>query len=589
MPTLLIPGFGGEVPRIEPRTLEAHQSARAVNCDLRRGSLRPLRGVRRVAEVSASARTIFKHDIDGWLVWDKDVSVVKSAVIDVIGETPLGHLLITGDRDYPTQRFAGGETYRLGIPRPETAPTVTVKAGAGIGDVSVHGFIAGSGGDMPTKDSQLAPVEGQGVAVAPIVFSSIDGIPPSTEAEKISRSSSYCYTYVQSLQNGVYQQESAPSPPSELVDVKSGDGALVSGFRLPSLSGLNITHIRIYRTVAGNETGEFRFVAEIPVSQAEYMDTAHDKDVPTDVLQTTLWDRIPDDAQGLIKTDNGIYACFRGNELLVSELFIPYAFPESYRLTVEDRIVALGHVDSTIVILTTGRPYLAQGAAPESLQLLHLPIEQPCLSARSVGHLPGGVVYACPDGLMLFTSAEQSLLTSGVFTRDQWQELGPENLVGSVLDGRYIGFFSGTNQGFILDLGRKDVVRVELPGAPVHALYHHVNDDCVYLAVGTDISVFEGGESLPYTWRSKPFFMSALTSMSALRIEGGQNRGNPVTVRLFGPGEMPRQTLHVRDTRTVRIRTARCEKLWSLELSGTAPVYEARMGASVEDLEHGSA
>lgn len=125
------------------------------------------------------------------------------------------------------------------------------------------------------------------------------------------------------------------------------------------------------------------------------MDTAHDKDVPTDVLQTTLWDRIPDDAQGLIKTDNGIYACFRGNELLVSELFIPYAFPESYRLTVEDRIVALGHVDSTIVILTTGRPYLAQGAAPESLQLLHLPIEQPCLSARSVGHLPGGVVYAC--------------------------------------------------------------------------------------------------------------------------------------------------------------------------------------------------
>lgn len=587
MPTLLIPGFGGEVPRIEPRTLEAHQSARAVNCDLRRGSLRPLRGVRRVAEVSASARTIFKHDIDGWLAWDKDVSVVKSAVIDVIGETPLGHLLITGDRDYPTQRFAGGETYRLGIPRPEAAPTVTVKAGAGIGDVSVHGFIAGSGGDMPTKDSQLAPVEGQGVAVAPIVFSSIGGIPPSTEAEKISRSSSYCYTYVQSLQNGVYQQESAPSPPSELVDVKSGDGALVSGFRLPSLSGLNITHIRIYRTVAGNETGEFRFVAEIPVSQAEYMDTAHDKDVPTDVLQTTLWDRIPDDAQGLIKTDNGIYACFRGNELLVSELFIPYAFPESYRLTVEDRIVALGHVDSTIVILTTGRPYLAQGAAPESLQLLHLPIEQPCLSARSVGHLPGGVVYACPDGLMLFTSAEQSLLTSGVFTRDQWQELGPENLVGSVLDGRYIGFFSGTSQGFILDLGRKDVVRVELPGAPVHALYHHVNDDCVYLAVGTDISVFEGGESLPYTWRSKPFFMSALTSMSALRIEGGQNRGNPVTVRLFGPGETPRQTLHVRDTRTVRIRTARCEKLWSLELSGIAPVYEARMGSSVEDLEHG--
>lgn len=93
---------------------------------------------------------------------------------------------------------------------------------------------------MPTKDSQLAPVEGQGVAVAPIVFSSIDGIPPSTEAEKISRSSSYCYTYVQSLQNGVYQQESAPSLPSELVDVKSGDGG--SRQRVPPAFAFGAEH-----------------------------------------------------------------------------------------------------------------------------------------------------------------------------------------------------------------------------------------------------------------------------------------------------------------------------------------------------------
>lgn len=118
---------------------------------------------------------------------------------------------------------------------------------------------------------------------------------------------------------------------------------------------------------------------------------------------------------------------------------------------------------------------------------------------------------------------------------------------------------------------------------------HHVNDDCIYLAAGTDISVFEGGEPLPYTWRSKPFFTSAFTTMSALRIEGEQSKVDPVTVRLFGPSETPRQTLRVCDTRTVRVRTTRGEKLWALELSGTAPVYEARMGASVEDLEHGSA
>lgn len=589
MPTIVIPGFSGEVPRAEPRLLEAHQAARAVNGDLRRGSLRPLRGVRRVGGVSASARTIFRHDADGWLAWDRDVSVVKSAVIDVIGERPLGHLLITGDRDYPTQRFAGGATYRLGIPRPGTAPAVSVKVGAGTGTVAVHGFAASGGGDMPSAAGEgLSPLEAEsGLSLAPLALSELEGVPK--EEEEVSRSTSYCYTYVQSMEGGVYKPESAPSPPSAFVDVRPGDGVEVSGFSVPALPGLAVSHIRLYRTVGGTESGEFRFVAEIPVSRTSYLDTAHDKDLSPEVLQTTLWDPIPDNAQGLVKTDNGIYAAFRGNELLVSELFIPYAFPESYRLTVEDRIVALGHVDSTIVILTTGRPYLAQGAAPESLQLLHLPIEQPCLSARSVGHLPGGVVYACPDGLMLFTSAEQSLLTADVFTRDQWQALGPENLLGSVLDGRYIGFFSGTNRGFVLDLARRDIVRVELPGGAVHALYHHVNDDCVYLAAGADIAAFEGGEPLPYTWRSKPFFTSALTGLSALRIEGGQDGRAPVTVRVFGPGETPRQTLRMCDTRTVRLRTARGEKLWAVELSGTAPVYEARLGASVEDLEHGGA
>lgn len=586
MSTIRIPAFSGEVPRTEPRMLETTQAAVAINCDLRRGSLRPLKGPRYVAAAPSATRTLFKHDVDGWLTWNREVSVVKSAVVDVIGDTSLGHLLITGDREYPTQRFAGGATYRLGIPRPDTAPTVRVKAGAAAGTVTVHGFMAADGSDMPTQNSVLPDIgQQEGLSITALAVSSIDGIPTVSDKDDISRSSSYCYTCVQSLQGGIYQQESAPSPASELLDVHTGDGVEVSGFSIPRLPGLAISAVRIYRTVSGNESAEFRFVAEIPVSQTSYIDVTHDKDVSSEVLQTTQHDPIPDDAQGLIKTDNGIYAAFRGNELLISELFMPYAFPASYRLPVEDRIVALAHVDSTIVILTTGRPYLAQGAEPESLQPLHLPLEQPCLSARSVASLPGGVVYASPDGLMLFTSANQSLLTAEVFTRDQWQALHPENLIGSILDGRYIGFFAGTNQGFLLDLGRKDRVRLELNGT-VNALYHHVNDDCIYLAMDAGIFQFEAGEVMPYHWRSKPFFTSALTGMSALRIEGEQGNAHAVTVSVFGPGEKARQTLTLRDTRTHRIRTTRSEKLWSLELSGLCPVFEASMGASVEDVEH---
>lgn len=608
MPTITIPLFAGETPRVEPRLLETQQASTAINCSLNRGSLRPLRGLKEVSALINGAKTLFKHDTDGWLSWTRDVNVVKSAVVDVIGETPLGHLYLTGDRAYPTQRLAGGETCRLGIPRPESAPTVTVDANAALsGALTVRGFGAATEAGVPMRygNEGLAEVQPDRGSLMPFTAKSIDGLADEddkgdedkktdTDATDGMRSTSYCYTLVRSLAGGLIQQESAPSPPSPVIDIGKGDGALVSGFVVPKLDGLAVTAIRLYRTVSGTEAANFRFVAEFPVSTAKYKDTIHDKDISADILRTSIWDPIPDDATGLIKTDNGLYAAFRGNELLVSEPFVPYAFPEPYRLTVEDRIVALAHVDSTIVILTTGRPYLAQGSVPESLQLVHLPIEQACVSAHSVGFLPGGIVYASPDGLMLFTSNEQTLLTGGVYTREQWQALHPENLLGAVLDDRYVGFFRGTNTGFILDLNRRDIVRVAFAdGSQVNGLYHHSNDDCLYLAFQTGGKCgacrFEDGEPLAYTWRSKLFFTSTLTGLSAVRVEGEQKTGQPVLVKVFGPRmDRPKCRVRLTEDRTRRLPLVRSEKIWCVELSGTSPVHELRLGSSVEDLEHGN-
>lgn len=471
MPVITIPTFGGEVPRTTPRLLEATQAARAVNCDLRRGALEALRGPALVQTLNAPdtpdrpGRTIFKHDLDGWLAWDKEVSVVKSAVTDVTGDTPLGHVFMTGDRTYPTQYLAGGKVCRLGLPRPSSPLTVRIKKQAAVTDtVEVYGFGAQSAAEIPPRYGVdgLPEIQEDGVSITPFADSSLEGLEPGQETT-VARSSAYCYTLVRSLAGGVIQQESAPSPPSEVVDVDDGDGCVISGWDIPDLEDLCVTHIRLYRTLSGEKTSEFHFLAEAPADAVEYEDTAHDKDVPLEVLSTSLWDEIPDDARGLIKTDNGLYAAFHGNELLVSEPFVAYAFPSAYRLTVEDEIVALGHVDGTIIVLTKGRPYLAAGSAPESLQLVHLPIEQACVSARSVASLPGGVVYASPDGLMHFTANEQTLLTAGTFTREQWQAMGPDKLLGAVLDGRYVGFFAGSNLGFLFSIGAKDVVHVELP------------------------------------------------------------------------------------------------------------------------------
>ena len=595
MSTVVVSVFAGERPRTASRLLDSQNAAKAVNCSLDMGSLRALRGPLKRHALASVPGTVFKHDTDGWLVWPGRVDVVKSAVLDVDGEKPLGQLLLTGECEYPTMYLAGGNRYRLGIPRPLSAPTLHVSATAALEGVTVEGWAATDAGGVPGRygSEGVAIEEAPGVEVDP--FAEVE--PSETGGTDVQRSTAYCYTVVQSLASGLIQYESAPSPPTEVVDVVDGGGVELSGFDVPDLEGLHITHIRIYRTVSGNETSDFRLLAEVSLEELEqaggvFMDTLHDKDVSSEVLQTSTWDAIPDDARGLIRTDNGMYACFRGNELLVSEPFIPYAYPSSYRLTVEDTIVALGHTDNTIVVLTTGRPYLAQGGVPESLTLMHLPIEQACVSADSVASMPGGVLYASPDGLMLMTSSEQALVTEQTMTREQWAALGPETLLGTVHDGRYVGFFRGTNRGILFHIGRADLIRVELPdGWKVACLYHHSEDDCVYLGAdtpeGSGVWEFEAGEAMPYRWRSKEFFTSALTGMTAARISGRQAPGNPVWLAVFGPGERPRDTVRMTGEKAVRLKTTRAERVWSFALSGLAEVYEVRLGASVQGVEYG--
>lgn len=504
--------------------------------------------------------------------------------------------------------------YRLGIPRPAAALTLAAAAGAQLQETEGRAWSADHIAAAPARygsesdalcgiiqDSDTAKVEvlSRATLIEEGESEEEDNDTPITDSG-IQRSTAYVYTYVQMLAGGVIQYESAPSPASEVIDVLDGDGVTLTGFALPDLEGLTVTHIRLYRTVSGLESSEFRLVVEIPVEELEaadwqYTDALHDKDVSTEVLQTSTWDPIPDNARGLIKTDNGIYAAFRGNELLISEPFIPYAFPASYRLTVEDSIVALAHVDNTIVVLTTGRPYLAQGSVPESLALTHLPIEQACVSARSVATLPGGVLYASPDGLMLFSSNQQTLATDQTYSREQWQALGPERLMGAVHENRYIGFFEGTSTGILFHIGRADVTRLELPEEwKVRCLYHHSKDDALYLSVetpeGPAIWKFEADNAapLPYCWHSKTFFSSALCAMAAARVQGEMSPGNPVKMDIFGPDSVrQRETLFLTGDKAVRIRPTRAERVWSFCLSGTADVYEARLGGSIEGVENG--
>ena len=76
--------------------------------------------------------------------------------------------------------------------------------------------------------------------------------------------------------------------------------------------------------------------------------------------------------------------------------------------------------------------------------------------------------------------------------------------------------------------------------------------------------------------------------MAAARAQGEMAPGNPVKMDIFGPDSVrQRETLFLTGDKAVRIRPTRAERVWSFCLSGTADVYEARLGGSVEGVENG--
>lgn len=622
MPTIIIPTFNGEVPLITPRLLKDTQAMSAINCNLERGHLEPLNAPGWVKNLPGVTRTIYKRktcpnitDDDGWIASQYDRSIVKSAIYDSEAD-PLRILYMTmgpdadptiASAEQPTVTMqCTAENHYLAVPRPTTAPKVMTSTGAIYQNCKCYAWYSTTLSSAPAQygyteelDSvEPLPDEAHTASIRPVG----GGVALD---QRTARSSIYVYTYVVKLQGGVYEMESAPSPASPLVDVIDGDGVKVYGFTLPSATNIeydDVHAIRLYRT-AGT-SGDFRFVTELPIDSTtvianlSYQDDAYDSELSSQVLQTTYWDPIPDDARGIIRTDNGIFAAFHANELLLSEPFYAHAWPTKYRLTVEDDIVVLAHTDNTIIILTKGLPYLASGATPENMQLTKLPVEQSCVSAASAASVAGGVIYASPDGLMLLTTSQQTLLTQEIFTRDQWQTLHPENLMGAVLDNQYIGIFRDTNIGFILNIGAKDIVRVELDADwQVRCLYHDSDDDALYLAVKTPtkanaaynfIYKWEAGAALDYTWHSKPFFTSALTVMSGIRVEADYSNNQKVNVQFFGPDRTTqRMAATITNNRAKRLKTTRSEKEWSMRLTGKTTVYEIRSGETVETVEHG--
>lgn len=274
----------------------------------------------------------------------------------------------------------------------------------------------------------------------------------ATGYSPVSTATNYVYTFVNDI-----GEESAPSFASTTVLRPDGVSITVTTpTDVPTgidNSDWQVATKRIYRATTGATGTFYRFVAEIPLAQDEYVDAIADTELG-EILASELWALPPVGMRGMLALPNGVMAGFSKNQLCLSAQNRPHAWPVEYRLTVDTDIVAIGAIDTTVVIATQKFIYLAVLTDPAAASMAKLEVPQSCVSKRSLAYLIGiGVVFASPDGLIAVAgNGNVRNLTSGVFTREQWQALVPESIVGVAHDDVYHFFYDDDNITPVCDL-----------------------------------------------------------------------------------------------------------------------------------------
>ncbi len=369
---------------------------------------------------------------------------------------------------------------------------------------------------------------------------------------------SYVYTFVNDL-----GEESAPSLPSSTILRPDGVSVTVTTpTAVPSgvSSDYFITTKRIYRAATGSTGTAFRFVAEVPLAQADYVDVLTDTELG-EVLQSDTWALPPSDLQGILALPNGVMAGFRRNQLCFSAQNHPHAWPVEFRLNTDTDIVGIGNIDTTVVIGTGSFVYVASGNDPASYSMSKFEVPHAASSKLSFAYITGlGVLFSGPDGLMVCGGiGALRNLTQGIFTRRQWQALDPSSIFSVAHNDIYFMFWeSGSARGcYAVDL-RSDGFGVVEMALHASAAYVDPIEDKMYLVLdydnepdddllpippqlpiyvdGRTIFEFEGDTTtyMTFRWRSKLWLEPQPAWYEMAQVRRGSDAVGNLVIKFYG-------------------------------------------------------
>lgn len=481
---IAVDSFGGIAPKIiDPSLLPSGKAQSAKNVRTDRGGIVPLQEDLPIEDVSSPVMSLFRYQDGRFFKWETDVDVVTAPVSDDSHKrvyfTENGALRVTDKEAYKE----GGTNYPMvsynpSPPAPPAAPTVSTTSGKGaVTSLSISynvsteangtynlifsgGGGAGASGTYTVLSKIITEVNltaGGLYASNPSVSTqsgsgsvTASGVPDPTLIE----TRGYVYTLV-----NAYGAEGPPSPVSELVDVYDGDLVSVSGLDTSASADYNITKKRLYRLNQSSTGAHYQFVVELDLIEPGYDDEIENASLG-EVLQSAEWDGAPSGIKGIIPLPNGSIAGFVGNTLCFSEPYYPHAWPVSYQKYVDKPIVSLGAFGTTVVVLTSGKPYLAVGSHPSNVVMEDMDLGYACMSKRGTVQAGDIVIYPSPEGLVAIGPSIREVLTGSILSKQDWiDKYNPSSMSAYYWEGHYVAFYSIGRRylGFILNIATKEL------------------------------------------------------------------------------------------------------------------------------------
>jgi len=521
--------FGGMVPAITSRLLGDQFAQNAQNIDFESGSVTPIKidltitsnlGSNASGTLNGTTRnSIFLYNhTDGndyWLEWDGDYIKVVEGPIP--GDS-LGRLYWTGEA-WPKMSVATAIKNNSTGPWPGVGYVLGIPAGD-------NGISASIGG---TQDADVSPED-----------------------------ASWVYTFV-----SIFGEEGPPSPATTAVTFTPSTQTATVSIPNYGASGYSAAFgtdakKRLYRSNTGSTNTQFQFVKEVSYATTSTTDNTSAAALG-EVLPSETWIGPPNNntalypdgpLQGLIPVANGVFAGFTGKRLCLSEAYLPHAWPVSYRITVEEDIVAIGSTSNGIVCLTKNKPYFVTGVDPSAMTSIQIDLAQSCLNKFSVVDMGDYILYAGQDGLCAVSASQGQVVTENIISPAQWNsDYYPTTLKAFKYEGTYVAFWTdGSNEGgWVYDPkgGEASLSTVTIDD-PVKGGWYNHKDGELYLisnpSSGSDViqKYRCGATNRTALWKSKKYVVPKPISMAWVHMSAASfpSSGTLNKVRVWADGTL---------------------------------------------------